>query len=293
MAIHLRIVSVGSLLLAACAPLPHAGSADLPIGARYVAMGSSYAAGPGVTRAADARDPRCSRSIDNYPHQVARALELDLVDVSCSGATTGHVLEGWNELPPQVDAVTPETALVTVTIGGNDLDYVGRLFAGSCGEEPVADAVRVACVGMRARQTGSPPPSVPDEAAWTATEAGLAGIAAEVRRRAPRARLIFVEYLSAVPSGAPCAAVPLSPTAATVARETVDRLARVTETVARRAGAEILPITELSRDHNACGAEPWITGFVPATTGGTFVPYHPNLAGMSAIATSLIARLHS
>ena len=76
----------------------------MPVGARYVAMGSSYASGPGVTHAADARDPRCSRSNDNYAHQVARTLQLDLVDVSCGGATTKHVLEGWNELPPQIAA---------------------------------------------------------------------------------------------------------------------------------------------------------------------------------------------
>lgn len=49
---------------------------------------------------------------------------LNLVDVSCGGATTAHILGAWSELAPQIDAVTSDTKLVTVTIGGNDLNYV-------------------------------------------------------------------------------------------------------------------------------------------------------------------------
>jgi hypothetical protein len=69
-------------------------------------MGSSFAAGPGITTGADATPSRCSRSRDNYANQLARKRGLDLVDVSCSGATTAHVLGSWNELAPQIDSVT-------------------------------------------------------------------------------------------------------------------------------------------------------------------------------------------
>jgi lysophospholipase L1-like esterase len=288
-----RTLAPAILLLASCAPLPIAGTTALPASARYVAMGSSYASGPGITQAADARDPRCSRSSDNYAHQIARSLKLDLIDVSCSGATTKHVLEGWNELAPQIDALTPDTALVTVTIGGNDLGYIGRLFAASCnGGDTSADAVQAVCAGMRARAgaAGTSLPVAPDPAAWAAVEAGLTAIAHEVHRRAPRARLIFVEYLTALPPGATCAAVPLSPTDAQAARDTYDRLARLTEVVARRSGAGVLPVAALSRGHDACAREPWVTSFVPSAPGA-FVPYHPNLAGMTAVAAALAAKL--
>ena len=257
-------------------------------------MGSSFASGPRVTQAADARDPRCSRSNDNYPRQVARTLRLELVDVSCGGATTKHVLSGWNELPPQVAALSADTALVTVTIGGNDVGYVGRLFAGSCGSGDTGpETVRAACAGMRARAgaAGPSPSTAPDAEAWAAVEAGLSAIAAEVRNRAPRARPIFVEYLSVVPSGTLCATVPLSPAAAIVARETADRLARLTKTVAKRSGAEVLPMATVSKGHDACSADPWVTGFVPAKVGSGFVPYHPNLNGMTAVAGALVAEL--
>jgi phospholipase/carboxylesterase len=39
---------------------------------------------------------------------------LDLTDASCSGATTQHLLAPWNELPAQLDALRPDTRLVTV-----------------------------------------------------------------------------------------------------------------------------------------------------------------------------------
>lgn len=285
------LTALGGLLLASCTTTSGGAPGLLPSGARYVAMGSSYASGPGVTHAADARDPRCNRSNDNYARQVARRLQFELIDVSCGGATTRHVLEGWNELPPQIDALTADTALVTVTIGGNDLGYVGRLFAASCAGEPTA-ATKVVCAGMRARAAaGSPLSATPYEPTWSATEAGLAAIAAEVRHRSPRARLVFVEYLTVIPVGAVCATLPLSSSDAQIARDTAGRLARLTEAVAKRSDFEVLPVARLSRGHDACAKEPWVTGFVPAAPGGSFVPYHPSLAGMTAVANALVEKL--
>lgn len=60
-------------------------------GGRYVSMGSSYAAGPGVG-APDPASGACTRSQSNYARQVAARRHLDLVDVACSGATTENIL---------------------------------------------------------------------------------------------------------------------------------------------------------------------------------------------------------
>ncbi len=68
----------------------------------------------------------------SYSRLLAAQLRLRLTDASCGGATTAHVLAPWNELPAQIDAVTSDTRLVTITIGGNDLNYMGVLFAASC-----------------------------------------------------------------------------------------------------------------------------------------------------------------
>ncbi|WP_240810943.1 GDSL-type esterase/lipase family protein [Streptomyces tendae] len=75
----------------------------------------------------------CSRSANNYPGVVAREIGANLTDVSCSGATTAHVLrERQGTRPPQIEAVTSATRLVTLTIGGNDVNYLGSINAYSC-----------------------------------------------------------------------------------------------------------------------------------------------------------------
>ena len=90
-------------VLASCTPAATPRTALFPAGAHYVAMGSSFAAGPGVGTPAETPTDRCSRSAANYAQQLARKRNLHLTDVSCGGATTAHVLGPWNELPAQVD----------------------------------------------------------------------------------------------------------------------------------------------------------------------------------------------
>src|SRR5579875_3760178 len=99
---------------------------------RYVALGSSMAAGPGIRPRATGAPWGSGRSARNYAHLVARRLNLDLVDVTFSGATTAHVLaDRQRGAPPQVAALNGSEALVTVTIGGNDVGYIPLLMAAS------------------------------------------------------------------------------------------------------------------------------------------------------------------
>ncbi|BBF71336.1 hypothetical protein SBA_ch1_35360 [Sphingomonas bisphenolicum] len=278
------------LLVAGCATAPGQSTAPTVPSARYVALGSSFAAGPGVTVSADNPATRCTRSKDNYAHQLARLRQLDLVDVSCGGATTAHLLGPWKELAPQLDALTPDTALVTITIGGNDVSYVGYLFVESCKgaeDRPALAKAFAMCKAMTARQPSFPAPAVPTDADWSKLAADLDRIAAEARRRAPQARIVFVDYVTLLPSGAPCPQVPLSGQALATAQATADRLARLTASVAKHNGADVLRASTLSRGHDACAAQPWSNGFVARPGVDPFTPYHPNLAGMTAIATAL------
>lgn len=259
------------LLLSACAgrePL-------LPPGAPYVAIGSSFAAGPGLTPYIADTPPRCTRSTRNYAHQLAAKRELSLVDVTCSGATTAAVLDGWNELPAQVAAIGPDTRLVTVTIGGNDVGYIGNMMSVSC--RVVAEDKGQPTDRCRA-------PVWPDEAGFQHLAGALNRIAVEVRRRAPKAILVFVDYVSVLPPSGTCAATPLPADDADRLRETVRRVRDLTAAAAKQAGALLLKASDLSRDHSACGTEPWMNGY-PAPAG--MAPYHPNLAGMNAVAEAL------
>ncbi|WP_084249992.1 SGNH/GDSL hydrolase family protein [Sphingomonas mali] len=251
-----------------------------PVGQRYVAMGSSYAAGPGIGESADIPSNRCGRSTDNYAHRLARHLGMRLTDVSCSGATTAHILGSWDQLPAQVDAIMPDTRLVTLTIGGNDVGFVGFLFGASCRVE--------------AHRTGSvrrcPDVTRPTEAQWTALEQSLLRIVAEVRRRAPAARLIFVDYPLVLPPHGTCAAIGVTETDADGARAIAARLATVTARAARAGGAAVLRASRLTRNHDACAREPWMNGLHPMPGDG--VPFHPKLRGMQSVATALENMIH-
>ena len=76
---------------------------------RYVALGSSMAAGPGIQPTVAGSPLAAGRSTRNYPHLVANARNLDLVDVTFSGATTAHLLtERQLGTPPQIEALSRE-----------------------------------------------------------------------------------------------------------------------------------------------------------------------------------------
>lgn len=271
------------LLSALCGLLAGAGCANpkggyrlaLEPGAAYVAMGSSYAAGAGIGPLQPGSPERCQRTTNNYPSLLAQHLTLKLTDVSCGGATTAHLLSAWNELPAQLDAVTGEARLVTVTIGGNDINYMGALFGGSC---------RAGVVVSRADPC--PPPVHPDAGQYAQLESALTSIAKEVARRAPRATLVFVQYLTAVPEQ-PCAATAITPQDAANGREIGRRLAGITARVAATQGAMVLPADEMSRNHTACDTEPWSHGLNVGYDSRQGAPWHPAPAGHAAVAAAL------
>ena len=274
------------------APALHLRS-KLPPGSRYVSMGSSFAAGPGVSTPAEGTRDRCGRSSDNYAHQLARKRGLNLVDVSCGGATTTHLLQGWGDLAPQLDALNADTMLVTITVGGNDVGYIGSLMAASC-EIPALWQGLAATVCNGLRRNAAPDaarPPAPGEEAWSNLATNLRRIAREVHQRAPKARLIFVDYLTLLPDQQPCSATPLSEAAAAKLRGLAERLATLTATIAEEEGGEVVKASAGSRAHHACAEDPWVTAFTPHAGPNGFAPYHPNLAGMSAIAAMLDDRL--
>jgi len=240
-------------------------------------MGSSYAAGAQIGPLVPDSPKRCGRTQNNYAHLLAARMGLDLVDVSCGGATTAHILGPWSELPPQVDAVTPETKLVTLTIGGNDLNYVRNLAIAACGTIP-----------SRGSPVGRVCPTVqwPTASDYEALGQRLRQIAREVRRRSPEAMLIFVEYTRILPDAGGCADVPLDASQMTAARETFRRMAEVTKQAAGAEGALLLPVSQLSRGHDACSGSPWSAGHP-----GRPADWHPTAAGHEAIAKLLAAHL--
>ncbi len=250
---------------------------------RYVALGSSMAAGPGITPRAPGSPRLAMRSARNYPHLAAAALGLDLEDVTYSGATTAHVLtDTQNGAPPQVDALDGTETLVTVTIGGNDVGYVPALMVAT-----VPSPVRwLPLVGPPMRLLLN---ATEREVALAEVAPALVEVGRAVRDRSPHARVVFVEYLTLLPPHGG-KAFPLRERYVDLGRHLADRLAAATQAAAAETGCEVLQVARASHDHHAWSRDPWTVGAALPVPGRPLA-YHPNAAGMQAVADLLVAHL--
>ena len=275
----MRTIAIGAfaLLATGCA---HVGT--FPAGAKYVAMGSSFAAGAGIGPTKPGTPERCQRTELNYASILAHDLSLALDDQGCGGATTAHLLGPWNELPAQIDAVSPDTRLVTITVGGNDLNYIGTLFMAGC--DPATG------FQMGDRVIPCLPTALPSDEDYAKVERQLVAVGEAVRSRAPHATLVFVQYVTLVPEQ-PCDALRLTPEQARDLRGLGTRLAEATRNAATATGAQVLDVDSLSASHTACDAAPWSKAAPIADDPVPGAPWHPNAAGHAAIAAALAEML--
>lgn len=247
---------------------------------RYVALGSSMAAGPGIRPGVTGAPRAAGRSERNYPHLVAHARNLDLVDVTFSGATTAHLLtECQADAPPQIDALDGSEALVTITIGGNDVGYVPLLLAAAL-LGPLAPILPV---------TGALLDRGKRQQALDEVEAALRAVGTAVRDRAPHARVLFVDYLTLMPP-AGVRAGRLPDRVADLARHVAGELERHTAAAASATGCEVVRAGQASRGHHPWSAQPWTVGAGLPLPWRPW-PFHPNVAGMAAVAQLIAAQL--
>jgi lysophospholipase L1-like esterase len=238
-------------------------------GSRYVALGSSFAAGPGIDPIVHAP---AGRSGNNYAHLVATRQD---------------------DAAPQLDAVTADTALVTITAGGNDLEYVGTFSRGSflnTWAKPATILGRRVANRIRARVS-----YLKDETAYQAVTDSLVTVVERVRERSPNARVLLVDYLTLVgPSTRPRLDVPLNEEQLPSIAMMADGLAGAFAKAAATTGADLVAASTAGREHAIGSPEPWTTGFSlrPPSFGG-FVSYHPNAAGMRAVADLVVQTLRS
>jgi hypothetical protein len=116
----------------------------------------------------------------------------------------------------------------------------------------------------------------------------LREVGTAVRQRAPRARVVFVDYLTLLPpDGVP--APPLSAADADLGRHVAACLEDATAAAAAATGCDLVRAGQASKQHHPWSADPWTVGagwplpWRPA-------PFHPNATGMRAVA-DLIADL--
>jgi len=244
------------------------------------------AAGPGIHPRAQGAPLAAGRSARNYPHLVAERLSLNLVDVTFSGATTANVLaEKQRGTQAQILALDGSEAVVTVTIGGNDVGYIPLLMAASLPR-----------LTRRLPVVGGWISDLLDRDARDGALAGvfesLCAVGSALRERAPRARVLFVDYLTVLPP-AGHRAPPLSESDAELGRHVAATLEQLTAEAAAATGCEIVRAGAASRDHHAWSSMPWTAkstrSGVPLP--GRPAPLHPNAAGMRAVADLVVAAL--
>jgi lysophospholipase L1-like esterase len=252
-------------------------------GRLIAALGSSFAAGPGIEPIADLV---AMRSEKNYAQQLAKRLGARLVDLTVSGATTANIIDTpqqvseGNVYPPQIDGVPADADVVTVTAGGNDLKFAGGLlYAAWLHLEPASPIVEML---EPLFPEGIP---LPTEHAVEEATRGLVLVVKKARVKAPTARVILVDYLTVL-DRASAVAVPFSDDQLGQFLLIQSAIGQVFRDAASRTGAELILASSLSTGHALGSPEPWVQPFhqVLAQTAGSF---HPNEAGMTAIAVEL------
>lgn len=265
-----------------------ASSAPLAYGP-YVALGDSYTAGPGIPEQTGV-PVGCARSSRAYPALLAARLHLGagrFRDMSCSGARIadldGRQVTSDGVNPAQLSALSHDTRLVTLGIGGNDIGF-GELV------ERCVSASLLRQASCRAELTADGQDSV--EARIRTAGERLADALTEIRRLAPRARVYVVGYPAILPAdGAACAAG-LAMTAGDVAylRSKEQHLNAMLRGRALAAGAGFVDTWTPSVSHDACEAAQtrWIEPLIPSAQAASL---HPNARGEQGMAEAVLASL--
>jgi lysophospholipase L1-like esterase len=287
------------------------GTAQLA-GLKYVALGDSYSAGYGIPPASGEPVPGCAQSTADYPHLLAAQYGLDLTDVSCSGALATNILTpqdtGNGIANPQEDALGPDTQLVTVTLGGNDLGFSD--IAASCFAEtatgPVLGGMQT-CQDIYFPSGGTD--SLAAKIAGPVTQDIGEGLAA-IKEKAPNAKVFVIEYPAITPDAANTPAgpegcfrpaidintsapipdaFPFTTTDVPYLHTVEQNLDAAVQSQAAAAGFTFVPTFDQTLAHSGCGDDPaqrWIQGItITSLNPFTLVDgaLHPNADGIAFI----------
>lgn len=250
---------------------------------RIAAMGSSFAAGPGIRPQINYM---AGRSGNNYAHILASRIGADLTDLTVSGATLNNILsEPQSRLgttfQPQLSELPPDTDIVTITGGGNDMGYIGGV---------MKDALKGTCMGYMLSYIFPIPethPVTPDD-----VKNRFIKIIDEIREKAPKSRIFLVEYCSLLGLDTrPGIDIGLTEEEFEDHQQVAEQLSSAYSLAAEaRPGCEVIPVHERSRDHGLGSQEPWVEGFSwRILWQGN--PFHPNHKGMQAVADMIYEKL--
>jgi lysophospholipase L1-like esterase len=264
------------------APVASAGLPPDP----YVALGDSYTSGPFIPNLIADAGP-CQRSDHNYPALVAFARKVRVFrDASCGGASTDTMRGAqFPGVAPQLDAVLPDTRVVTLGVGANDIDLLGLV--SSCGALGLANPIGSPCkdyytaggVDQNAVIIGATAPKI-------------ARILADIHHRAPRARVLVVGYPDILPQAGPGCwpQVSIAPADLPYVRSVEQGLNAMLAAQAARNGATFVDTYASSIGHDVCRdlGTRWVEWLV---LGSEAAPFHPNALAMLNDSGQVLAAL--
>lgn len=246
------------LLVPVIAILLPATAAAAPAAGKYVALGDSYAVGVG-TYTYDDPNADCRRGPLEYSRLWAAAHPATTyVEESCSGALVADVAN------QAAAGLTPDTTLVTVQVGGNDVGFVSVL------ETCILNFADSTCINAvnAAVATGR-----------SVLPGGLADLYRGIRAKAPSAQVVVMGYPHFYKIGGNCW-VGLSDTKRSALNNGTDILDGLLQTAAADAGFRFVDARTAFAGHELCSGNPeWMTSLQWDKLNES---YHPNALGHQA-----------
>ena len=255
----------------------------------YVSLGDSYTAGPLIPDLTGS-PAGCARSSHSYPFLVAAAdSAASFTDASCQGADTSNMTHSESvplgSNPPQDNALSSSTTLVTLQIGGNDINFSNIII--NCTTLSLTDPFGAPC---KKHYTSGGKDRLKEAIEATAPKvaADLQGIHAD----APNARVLLVGYPVILPnSGDGCwPVVPIAYRDVPYLRGVEKALNSMLAAEAAANNATFVDTYTASIGHDACqptGVK-WVEGLIPTSPAA---PFHPNALGEKSMAQQVLAAL--
>jgi lysophospholipase L1-like esterase len=225
---------------------------------QYVALGDSYSSGVG-TRVFYEESGECDRSPDAYGPKIAAKRGYTLNFEACSGAKTGEVIE------KQLGKLTSSTALVTITIGGNDAGFSNvmlncALYYFTCGS-----AI-----------------SEGNEYIEKTLPGKLETTYKDIRAKATTAEVIVLGYPKLfTKEGTTCNVNFLTSGNEKKINESAEKLDAAIKKQAEARGFKFVNPTSAFESHEVCAKEEWLNG----QSNPLSESYHPNVKGQEEFTT--------
>ncbi|WP_327724199.1 SGNH/GDSL hydrolase family protein [Streptomyces europaeiscabiei] len=299
-----RLAVLGSAVaLAAGALVPAQLAGATPAAAaayEWVALGDSYTAGviPAAGEVFEVPRDGCERTDLSYPQVIDRDLGslIELTNVSCGAATIeditfnaqqpiGRHLPPFSEdpdypfppVPPQSEAVSPGTDVITVGAGGNTLGFAEILFT---------------CLQLGEGSGGVGTPCRDDLAdnipgRLTKVSQDYDDMLATLHERAPHAKVVTVGYPTVIPEDTSKCRYNDFEQFASITPGDLDWLRDdvlnpLNATIEKAAGEHedtFVGLSDSTRNHSVCDAGRWVEGLLTSLDPFQVAFVHPNAKG--------------